>query len=420
MGDGAATLAEMIRDEAREEAWAEALEVTRGCIAAYPQSHGAQGLLGTCSANSRVASSARWQHGAAPPRRLGPLTHRLVPGRAKRGRRSRSRPATWRGSIFAPTRSTSPAGWRPDARPGPTIRKRASSAKPTPGQSWSVAARSDPEAATRPAPRIDLPLGNGGWMILVSVREDFAEKDNTLRLVPMVLGDLALLGRGGSDETGVLGGCAEPAAHRVRACRSRSIGTTIAAVAGAEWRAGQRTRRRLRAAGEPTSSRSHAVLARDGSDLALLDSFSFPGTEPHRGGRAPDADLHRSRDLSPRTRPCTVKALVYHGLDGALEPARGVATAISLVDPNGETVARVDAATNAFGTASGELAIPPGGRLLGAWSLQSSHRGPGARSESRSTSARRSRSSCATPKAPCNSTSRRVSRSRPATTSACR
>ena len=54
------------------------------------------------------------------------------------------------------------------------------------------------------------------------------------------------------------------------------------------------------------------------------------------------------------------------------KPARGAALTISLVDPNGETVATATAATNDFGTASGELAIPATGRLLGAWTVLSS------------------------------------------------
>ena len=191
---GTATLAQMIRDEAREEAWVEALELTRGCIAAYPQSHGAKAcrdLQRELQLGELGEVAARRSAAAAPGTPDAARAQIEIEARNLARIHLRAYPIDIGGRLAA---GRSP--W-PDYQEARQLRET------EPGHSWSVAPAPTPKLRLSRA-SYELPLAKGGWMVLVSVREDFAEKDNTLRLVPMVLGDLALLGRGGKDETGVL------------------------------------------------------------------------------------------------------------------------------------------------------------------------------------------------------------------------
>ncbi|MGD0020657.1 MAG: MG2 domain-containing protein, partial [Candidatus Limnocylindrales bacterium] len=71
------------------------------------------------------------------------------------------------------------------------------------------------------------------------------------------------------------------------------------------------------------------------------------------------------------------KILAYRGRQdlGQLRPAANATASIWLEDINGQRVAEATAATNDFGTASGEFVLPAAGRPLGAWRLRSSPEG---------------------------------------------
>jgi uncharacterized protein YfaS (alpha-2-macroglobulin family) len=70
------------------------------------------------------------------------------------------------------------------------------------------------------------------------------------------------------------------------------------------------------------------------------------------------------------------KVLVYRGRHdvGRFTVSPATVTAVSLIDPNSQTVETVTVTTNQFGTASGEFTVPSG-RPLGSWRIQSSQSG---------------------------------------------
>ena len=59
-------------------------------------------------------------------------------------------------------------------------------------------------------------------------------------------------------------------------------------------------------------------------------------------------------------------------------PEAGTSVSVWLEDINGQRVAQATAATNAFGTASGEFVVPAAGRPLGRWSIGTSPQGAAA------------------------------------------
>jgi len=212
----------------------------------------------------------------------------------------------------------------------------------------------------------------GLHVIVASAREDFARGENRLQAVDLVVGDLVLVTRqeGGGVEVAVVSGA------------------TGAPVAGAgvtlyraDWQKGHERVATLTtpASGvvsfrhtEARQRHSHFVVARRGDDVAVDVSFLQFWPESHPGERTASL-VYTDRSVYRPLQSVHFKVLVFHG---GGEQARfstrpETAVAVSLVDPNNETVETRSLTTNAFGSASGEFTVPSG-RLLGRWTVRSS------------------------------------------------
>jgi uncharacterized protein YfaS (alpha-2-macroglobulin family) len=241
-----------------------------------------------------------------------------------------------------------------------------------PAASWTVELPPTPDFRqhrTYSVPPIAAP---GAYVVLASARASFAEARNQVVAVPMVLGDLVLLA---DPETG------RPTRLRVL---SGAAGEPVPGVAirvfRRNWREGSGLAATLTtdAAGvaqfapprdETTGWRSYLALARRGSDLAFLELGQPAEAPPSR----PAALFFTDRSIYRPGQTVRWKVLAYGGDRAAgrlaLEPHRSLT--VKLVDPNRQQVASTTAATNDFGTASGEFVIPAG-RPLGAWYLEGS------------------------------------------------
>jgi uncharacterized protein YfaS (alpha-2-macroglobulin family) len=359
---GMATLAELLRAEPREEAWSEALAVARRGAAAHPKSPGAA----ACRSIARQLE-AREIGGFSSPRSLpsAEATAALPVGsdalkleiesRNLRQLHLRAYPVDVAGRLAS---GRSP--WLDYQEIRALLQGKAS-------KEWTVELPATPLLRLVRS-RHSLPVERGAWAVFASVRPDFAEEENTLRSVFVVAGDLALVGGGGAGAAGVLAVSASSGQARSGVdlevyrndYQSRSWRRVSAARSGSDgW---------APLAGD--GQYPHAVLGRSAGDVALLDSFSFFHAD------TPAADdrslVFTDRSIYRPGQTVLWKALVYRLVAQEPKPARGAALTISLVDPNGETVATATAATNDFGTASGELSIPATGRLLGGWTVLSS------------------------------------------------
>jgi uncharacterized protein YfaS (alpha-2-macroglobulin family) len=362
---GVATLAEMLRDEPREEAWAEARDTAQRGAAAYPASAGAKECRGIVLAlehaeigdfSSPRSLPERAAEGSAAGSARESFARLAIESRNLRTLHLRAFPVDVAGRLES------------GRSPWPEYQEMRGLLDGKPARSWTIDLPATPLLRLTPSTHaLDLP--SGGWAIFGSVRPDFADENNVLRSVFVVAGDLALLARGATEEPGVVAVAA-------------ASGVARAGVDVAVYRNDYQARRYRKVSSARTGADGWApltgdqnygmaVLARQGSDIALLDGMTL------RQGVPQSAEHARSLIFTDRAiyRPGQTilwKVLVYEGSAETLRGARGTPVSLSLVDPNGETVATAGGATNDFGTASGELVIPPSGRLLGSWSLRSS------------------------------------------------
>ncbi len=256
----------------------------------------------------------------------------------------------------------------------------------TPDETWSVALPATPDFSshlTYVTPPLVRP---GAYAILISAREDFRPKGNRLLHVRLVVGDLVLANRG--VENGKLA---------VLALDGASGG----AMAGAEvrlYRRGESADESVRVATLTTGADGFVRLPEPGAELAQSKAGETSDPERNPGitreyfliGRkgesvaysdlgwmvpdTPETEASQSLVFTDRAvyRPgqkVLWKVLAYRGRSGdepRLLPAAEVK--VTLTDPVGEEAGSATVTTNAYGTASGELAIPSG-RTLGAWSL---------------------------------------------------
>ncbi len=360
---GMSTLAELLRAEPREEAWSEALAVAERGATAYAKSPGAAACrairrqleareIGGFSSPRSLPSSSSGRPTASDALKLE------VESRNLRQLHLRAYPVDVAGRLAA------------GQSPWPDYQEIRALLRGAPGKAWTVELPATPLLRLVPS-RHSLPITQGAWAVFGSVRSDFAEEENTLRSLYVVAGDLALVGGGNSGASGVLA---------VRA----SSGEARSGVDLEVYRNDYQSRSWRRVSTSRTGDDGwaplagdgqypHAVLARGGGDIALLDSFSF-----FQANHPVDEDrslVFTDRSIYRPGQTVLWKALMYRQGAGEPKPARGATVTISLVDPNGETVASTTAASNDFGTASGELAIPPSGRLLGEWTVLSSAQG---------------------------------------------
>jgi uncharacterized protein YfaS (alpha-2-macroglobulin family) len=257
----------------------------------------------------------------------------------------------------------------------------------SPKAEWEVRPEATPDLRSRTTVAQLPRLEPGAYAIAVSLRQDFATRRNALRMATAVVGDLVLLARGGQDKPGVLAvsgasgaplGGVDVELYRHNWQSSRFERIAVSRTDGDGWAAlsaderGQNValaRRRAGDRGDPEGAERS-----ERSEMALLDGVaSWRNAEP---SRQPRTLFFSDRTLYRPGQTIYWKALVFDGdaRRGSLAPARAASLTVSLVDGNHQVVADKTVATNEFGTASGEFAVPAG-RMLGAWRLQSTLQG---------------------------------------------
>jgi uncharacterized protein YfaS (alpha-2-macroglobulin family) len=219
-------------------------------------------------------------------------------------------------------------------------------------------------------PPMDRP---GAYVILASPREDFPfeEAKSPIQAVRLLLGDLVLAVRsqqtsGDLDVLALSGATGEPVAGaEVRleqlpassSTDSRRIETKTADAGGA-------LRFNLEKSGQVL------LFGRHDDEPAFASTYAYPAGDGD--AEITDALLYTDRAVYRPQQKILWKVLAYRGREreGRFAAAAGAAVTVTLYDPNHQKVAAQTVTTNAFGTSSGEFAIPPG-HPLGTWWLES-------------------------------------------------
>ena len=245
-----------------------------------------------------------------------------------------------------------------------------------PAAAWEAALPPTPdfrEHATYVTPPI---RDTGVYVIVVSARPDFAESDNRVSSVTIVLSDL------------VLATHPEVSAISVRALAG-STGQAVAGVEVALWAydwtehghhrlttATSDAQGLVRFAWAPgMERRNYFLLAKKGRQIAIESQniFLSPPSEPADETRAL---VYTDRAIYRPLQKILWKTVAYRGIagSGSYRTEAQSPITVTLVDANGQAVESKSLSTNSFGSAAGEFVIPAG-RALGRWSVRSSPSG---------------------------------------------
>jgi hypothetical protein len=212
----------------------------------------------------------------------------------------------------------------------------------------------------------------GAYVVVASARRDFAPDPNRLLSVFLVVSDLVLVSRREAD-----------GALEVRAVS----GETGRPVAGArvalwayDWKSGHHEADSRAADAEgllhfamPTETgRGYFLYGRNGADQSLdASGISFFRTPAPSETTA--SLVYTDRSVYRPAQKVFWKIVAYRGRAdlGRLRTLPNAAATVSLYDANNQQVDTRTVATNGFGSAAGEFAVPAG-RLLGAWRVVSS------------------------------------------------
>jgi hypothetical protein len=243
--------------------------------------------------------------------------------------------------------------------------------KGSPDAEWSLSLPETPDYRTHitfDVPQLSEP---GAYLVLASMRSDFADRGNLMVATNFVLSDLVLVRRH-------VGNGFEVTARS---------GATGRAVEGAEislfrydYRRGHREIERKRSANDGRVRFSHShwqhqqhfLFARHGDDIAIDTDRLYPWDEGGRGISS-SALIYTDRSVYRPQQTLFWKVVAYRGggEDVSYETVPQASIEVTLVDANHEEVASATVETNEFGSASGSFEIPAG-RLLGQWRLQTS------------------------------------------------
>ena len=215
---------------------------------------------------------------------------------------------------------------------------------------------------------------SGLYVVVASVRKEFAQADNLVASVAILISDLVLVTR------------TESSAVEVRVLS----GTTGLPVAGAEvsrfvydWSSGKRHHRletRVSGAdglvrfeygpGEP--ERMYFFVARNGKDFAL-DPTYVSLQAPKATADTTASLVYTDRSIYRPLQKILWKVVAYHGPRelGRFHTAASLPVTVTLQDANEEVVESKTVTTNSFGSAAGEFVIPSG-RALGGWRVETS------------------------------------------------
>ncbi len=240
--------------------------------------------------------------------------------------------------------------------------------------SWSMELPPTPDYRSHTSYAVPPLHEKGAWLILASMREDFAEENNFLQAETFILSDLVLVTR-------TLG-----TRHEITV-RSGESGAPVAgarlAVYRFHWKKGYRLVERLESAADGRVAieaagwkrQAHVLLARHGEDLAVLTAPLYTLQESVRHSRKA-ALVYTDRSVYRPGQTLHWKVVAYEANGERTKFATLASAALTVVlhDANGEEVASRKVTADAFGSAAGDFEIPEG-RLLGRWRLDCSFGG---------------------------------------------
>jgi len=214
----------------------------------------------------------------------------------------------------------------------------------------------------------------GAYLIVASMRADFSERNNFLVAQSFILSDLVLVTRkakGGYEVTARSG------------ASGRALEGVTVSLYRYDYKRGHREIERLRTGDDGLvrfdqlhwKHDQYFLVGRHGDDLALDANRLYQQGDGGRGVSS-SALIYTDRSVYRPRQKLYWKAVAYRGGGEKIE-YRTVGNAslqVELLDANGEQVASATVSTNAFGSASGEFAIPAG-RLLGRWRVRTSFGG---------------------------------------------
>ncbi len=236
---------------------------------------------------------------------------------------------------------------------------------------WSIELPATPDYRNH-ATYVTPPLqGPGGYVVVASARGDFRFEANQMVGLNMVIGDLVMVTRrieGGWEVTARSGGS------------GLAVADAEISLYQADWRRGHvlQDRKttgidgRVRFTSFAGQHDRYFLFGRWRDNVAVDQSFLYGFTDSGRS-LGSGAFVYTDRSVYRPQQTIHWKVVAYEGGGEKAQYRTSPRTQLNvdLVDANNETVASETVTTNAFGSASGEFAIPPG-RLLGLWRLRAS------------------------------------------------
>jgi len=244
----------------------------------------------------------------------------------------------------------------------------------TPDAEWSIEVPSTPDYRfhiTYDVPRLEDP---GAYLVVASMRSDFANRGNQMVAENFILSDLVLVRRhvGSGYEVTVRSGASGGATRGVDVSLYRY-----------DYQRGHREVERKRTGDDGRVRFDHTywkrdqyfLMARRGEHIALDADRLYPFDDGDRGVSS-SALIYTDRSVYRPQQTLYWKAVAYRGggEDISYETVDQASIQVSLMDANYEEVATATVTTNEFGSASGSFEIPAG-RLLGQWQLRTSYGG---------------------------------------------
>ena len=359
---GQAILAEFTRDENAPDALVRARSIALKGAEAYPLSPGGKRCDSIVKKIEAPEFSVEAMRNDAPGRRSVRVTHRNLPRLFFRA---------YAVDLVAAINSSKDYNLLPAWK-----ETQASLKNQRPAASWKLDIPPTPDYRNHKT-YAELPAGlaPGFYIVAASAREDFARKQNRILALNVLVSDLVLLDRGGS------GGGADVLVLSGESGRPL-LGVSVDLYVY-DWQKGHHVAETRQTDAEcrvrfPSRSggTNFFLLARKGNEIAINPEYLYLNAYQERA-ESTDTLIYTDRSIYRPGQKIFWKILVFRGRRdlGRLKPATNATASVRLMDINSQQVAEATCVTNAFGTASGEFAIPAAGRPLGAWHLQSSPAG---------------------------------------------
>ncbi|MEM9555791.1 MAG: alpha-2-macroglobulin family protein [Acidobacteriota bacterium] len=360
---GTATQAEMLRRGEDPQRLVEARELASAAARAHPDSAGAQKarhLVASIEAPSYTLDAMRSDG-------IGERSIRVRHKNLDRLHFRAYRLDLWRQVRGAKDYNLLPSGREIDEildRDEPTAR-------------WSVDLPPTPDYQEHDT-YVTPPDGAPGlYVVVASAREDFRATSNRRTAVHLILGDVVLIVRE-----------QWPSRRVTVTARSGATGETLAGatvhLVHFNWQHGhQPVARQVTDAGGrttfelPKQGVPYFLLAEHGDDVALEPSQRYRWSDGVEATERTGALVSTDRPIYRPAQTVRWKVVAYRGTTGRsadetrFQTAPGQPLTVTLHDANGEVVETIETTTNDFGSAAGEVVVPPG-RLLGLWRLQTS------------------------------------------------